>query len=146
MSLTIKLYKTSSPYNQITKTLSNELSLTGTYKDNISILEPEVLISTSTNINQYNYMYIADNERYYFIDIDIVRDGLYRIKGSVDVLYSHKAEILNNKAVVKRQANQYNLYLNDDIFKVYNKTNVITKNFPYGFDRNGSYILTVLGG
>ena len=146
MSLTIKLYKTSSPYNQITKTLTNELSLTGTYKDNISILEPEVLISTSTNINQYNYMYIADNERYYFIDIDIVRDGLYRIKGSVDVLYSHKTEILNNKAVVKRQANQYNLYLNDDIFKVYNKTNVITKNFPYGFDRNGSYILTVLGG
>lgn len=146
MSLTIKLYKTSSPYNQITKTLTNELSLTGTYKDNISILEPEVLISTSTNINQYNYMYIADNERYYFIEIDIVRDGLYRVKGSVDVLYSHKTEILNNKAVVKRQANQYNLYLNDDIFKVYNKTNVITKNFPYGFDRNGSYILTVLGG
>ena len=145
MAIAVKLYKTSDPTNKITKTLSNEISMTGTLKDSVDILNPQILISTSTNLSQYNYMYIADLSRYYFVKFEIVKSGLWLLTGRCDVLYTYKTEILNNKAVIERQQNQYNMYLNDDIFKVYNKTNIVTKNFPNGFNRNGSYLLTVLG-
>ena len=145
MSLAIKLYKTSSPENAITKTLTNEISLTGTLKENIEILNPVVMIKSSTNLSGYNYMYIPDFDRYYWLKTDIERDSIWKVSGNVDVLFSHKTEILNNNAVIERQANSYNLYLNDNIFKVYNKVNLVTKNFNSGFTRNGSYLLTVIG-
>lgn len=144
--MNIKLYKTSSPYNKVTKTLTNEISLDGNLKDNTPITDIDILITTTTNLSLYNYCYISDFNRYYNIKVEIVRGGLWRVYGHVDVLMSFKTEILNNTAIVERQENNYNLYLSDNIFKVYNKTNVITKNFTNGFDRNGSYILTVIGG
>lgn len=145
MSIAVKLYKTSDPTNKITKTLASEISLTGTLKDSVDILNPQILISTSTNLSKYNYMYIADLGRYYYVKFEIVKSALWLLTGRCDVLYTYKTEILANKAVIERQENQYNMYLNDDIFKTYNKTNIVTKNFPYGFTRNGSYLLTVLG-
>lgn len=144
--VTVKLYKTSTPNNYITKTLSNEISLDCVYKDTVSVIKPTLVINTSTNLATYNYAYISDNNRYYYItNIKHVKNNIYELDLKVDVLFSHKTEILNNNAVIERQANSYNLYLNDDIFKVYNKVNLVTKNFSSGFTRNGSYLLTVIG-
>lgn len=147
MSVTIKLYKTNTPNNHVTKTLTNEISLDCVYKDITSVLNPTITISTSTNLSSYNYAYISDNSRYYYItNIKHVRNNIYEIELKVDVLFSHKTEILSNKAILSRQEKIYNMYLSDNNFKIYSKKTVQTKEFPYGFNHSGTFVLTTIGG
>lgn len=144
--MNIKLYKTATQVNAITKTLTDEISLTGTLKDETDILKPTVLITSTSNLSSYNYMYIPEFNRYYFIELKVLRTNLYEIKGKCDVLFSHKTEILNNTAIIARQEKIYNMYLGDSNFKIYAQKSIQTKEYPYGFTRQGSFVLTTLGG
>lgn len=147
MSLTASLMVNSSPVEKIGKTLSDGLNFDVVLKDDTSILKPVLLLSSPTPITGYNYMYIPDFSRYYFIDdIRSVRNGQWEVSAHVDVLETYKTAILANSAVVKRQENNYNLYLNDPEFKVYNGERIQTLKFPStGFNKQLSYVLVVNG-
>lgn len=143
--LSVQLMNNSSPVEKIGKTLSAGNTYNCALKDDTSVLDPVIIIQTSDNIYTYNYMYISDFGRYYFInDIISLNNNRWMIKAHVDVLETYKANILNNNAVIKRQENLFNLYLDDPEFHVLNYERVQTLKFPENaFSKNLTYVLVV---
>ena len=145
MSLTVTLKVNSSPVEKIGKTLTAGNDYSCVLKDSCSILKPVITIRTTDSIIGFNYMYISDLNRYYFID-DIIslHDCEWQISGHVDVLETYKTAILANKAVIKRQAHLYNLYLDDPEFHVLNYERIQCYKFPANsFSKTLKYILVI---
>ena len=97
----------------------------------------------------YNYMYISEFKRYYYID-DIVNisNSRWEIHASVDVLYSFKNDILLTQAIIDKTEieSASNLYLDDGSFVMDSRKYNEVKEFPNGLNENGSYILICAGG
>lgn len=147
MSLTVDLMTNNSPIEKIGKSLTAGASFTCLLKEDTSVLRPVIEVVSSSNLSGYNYMYISDFGRYYFID-DIVslNDGRWEISAHVDVLETYKTSILANSAVVRRQQSRYNLYLDDPDFHAYNYERIQTIKFPNNlFDKTLHYVLVVNG-
>ena len=146
--ISVQLMNNSSPVEKIGKTLSVGTSYSCALKDDTSVLNPVIILQTSDNIFSFNYMYISDFSRYYFIDdIKSLNNNRWEIHAHVDVLETYKTQILNNDVVLKRQQNMFNLYLDDPEFKTYNTESIQTIKFKNGsgFSKNLKYILTVNG-
>ena len=147
MSITVTLKVNSSPVEKIGKTLSTGTDFSCKLKDDTSILRPTLIISSLSSLASFNYMYIADFGRYYFIDdIVSINQGIWEVSGHVDVLETYKTAILANKAIVKRQQSQYNLYLDDPDFHAYNYERIQTLQFPTNsFSKALEYVLVCNG-
>lgn len=144
--MNIDLYVNHSEKNHLTKTLTNEFSLTGTLKQETSIINPEIIIEVN-NPSTYNYMYIPLFHRYYYItDIESIRNNLWRIRGAVDVLMSFNTQILNCNVLISDAENTPENYVSGEQWKttVKSKTDII--NFSNGFNNTGEYILITSGG
>lgn len=149
MSLTIKLYHNASPVNKIGKNLTDELVTSDVLlKDDVSILKPVFKVKDVRSIITYNYLYCPELQRYYFIDdIVSINNNIWEISAHVDVLETYKNKILANKAIVKRQSNKFNTYLNDSEWDVFSYDDVITLQFSNsGFAKSLEYLLVVAGG
>lgn len=146
MAFTVALQNNASPKNQLDKSVSGVLSVSGTLKDGTSVIDPVILVQAplSTLVNA-NYMTIAAFGRSYFItDIRSIREGLVEVSGHVDVLSTYASGIRGNRAVIYRQENDWNLYLDDGTFQVYNNPSVLTRPFPSGFS-SLEFVLAVAG-
>lgn len=141
----IQLYKTISPKERVTKTLSAVGSaMTGTIKEESSIIDPVIKISAAA-LPDANYMYIEDFKRYYYINnIVCDYDGIFEIHAHVDVLMSNADVIRQQTAIVAKQKDRWNLYLNDSDYRTYADPWVITKNFPNGFT-DPCYLMLMVG-
>lgn len=134
--------------NAINKAISNQVTLSGTLKSDCSVISPSFVIN-AVNPSAYNYCYIAAFNRYYFIsDITSVRNGLWRIDCSVDVLMSYKDEILALDVIVSDASVGDNqpTYMMGDVWKTSVKTKTDVINFPSGLLDDGEYILITSGG
>ena len=141
----IKLYKNLSEVNTIGKTLTEESVRTGTLKDGCSVLSPSVVL-TGENLSGYNYAYIPQFSRYYFIkEITSVKSGLWEISMRVDVLETYKDSIKANTAIIKRQEKIWDMYLNDEKFKAESTNKTATIMFPQNHFNTVNFILTVAG-
>lgn len=143
----IILYVNNSEKNKIGKNLTNEFSLSGTLRDATDIINPIILVELN-EIANYNYCYIPNFKRYYFItDITVIRTGLYAISLSVDVLESFKSDIKNLSVILLNTENVgLNNYLPSQVFRnnVKSKTDIL--NFPNGLNDSGEFILITAGG
>ena len=148
MSISVKLCHNSSPVEKIGKTIDAGTSYDCVLKAGTSVLTPTIILcDTGVNLKGYNYMYIADFGRYYFID-DIVtkNNDVWEVSGHVDVLETYATAIKANSAVLRRQQNIFNLYLDDPEFKTLNTVRVQTKKFPNSqFSKTLKYVLVVNG-
>lgn len=145
--MTLTLYTNTSENNKLTKTLTTLNTLTGNLKIGTSIIKPVIQVSdiTIANIKACNYCYISDFGRYYFVtDIKSVNNNLWEITARVDVLSTYATQIRAQTAVIKRQENSWNLYLDDPLFKAYQNPNIVVKNFPNGFSTQ-NFVLAVAG-
>ena len=141
----IKLYKNLSEENAIGKTLTEESVRTGTLKDGCSVLSPSVVL-TGENLSGFNYAYIPQFSRYYFIkEITSVKSGLWEISMRVDVLETYKDSIKANTAILKRQEKIWDMYLNDEMFKAERTNKTATIMFPQNHFNTVNFILTVAG-
>lgn len=143
----ITFYKTSSPMNQIGKTLTDDLELNFIFKQQSSILNPVIEIgNTDDNISGFNYAYIDNFARYYVVrDITVQPHNYYTLNLECDVLESWKEDILSSKAWIAKQV-KYNPYYESNYesevrteTKTYDSTQSIA-------DYSGSYILVTVGG
>lgn len=145
--MNITLYVNKSEKNKIGKNLTNDFSLSGTLRDVTNIINPVILIELN-EINNYNYCYIPDFNRYYFItDITVIRTGLFAISLMVDVLESFKTDIKNLSVILLNTQNVgTNNYLPSQVFRnnVKSKTDIL--NFPNGLNDSGEFILITAGG
>jgi hypothetical protein len=145
--MTIKFYKNLSDKNHVDKNITQVGSdVTGTLRDDCSILNPVIQIENFTgfNLTECNYAYIVEFGRYYYINNITLTNQLYEISMHVDVLMSYKDEIRNNNAVISRQENRYNLYLQDGVFKTEAFPHMQIIQFPNGFT-DYNFILSVAG-
>ena len=141
----IKLYKNLSEVNTIGKSLTEESVRTGTLKDGGSVLSPSVVL-TGENLSGFNYAYIPQFSRYYFIkEITSVKSGLWEISMRVDVLETYKDSIKANTAILKRQEKIWDMYLNDEKCKAESTNKTATIMFPQNHFNTVNFILTVAG-
>lgn len=138
----IYLYKNISERNSLNKELLYLDKLEGELVNDSNVVDVSINVSgKSSLISQCNYIYIPDFNRYYFVNnVNITSDVLFNITAHVDVLYTYRAQIRNNKAVISKQENNYNLLLNDTDYKSYENCTISQRKFPNGFT-DSSYIL-----
>lgn len=144
--MTIKLYKTPSEVNKVTKVLTDELSLTGELRESSSVITPNIKIEDD-DLTDYNYAYIPEFGRYYFItNITSVRNNLWELAMRVDVLMTYADEIKANTAVIARNSNLWNLYYQDEQFKILNYETIQTKAFGVSLNPSSQIVLICAGG
>lgn len=143
----IVLYVTGSESNALDKVLQNSYELQGSLRSESSIINPTFLVQAN-NVTQYNYCFIPDFNRYYFItDIVSIRTNLWRVSCRVDVLMSFKTQILNLDVTISdATAPDIETYKNGEQWQALVKTKTDVINFPNGLLDNGEYILITSGG
>lgn len=144
----INLFKTLSPRKKLVKELTDGITLTGTLRSQSSVMSPSLQIQDIAVIG-YNYCYIPDFGRYYYInDINALRANLFELSLGIDVLMTYASEIRRNYAIVDKVENfgvAFN-YINDGSWINTNRTDQSIINFANGFNDNGEFILITAGG
>ena len=145
----IKLYKNLSENNVIGKSLTQMKSVEANLKNDVSVINPTIVLNYTANILESNYCFISKFNRYYFIDeiIPITGDRCI-VKCRVDVLESFKEDIKSLTVILDKSQSIYksNKYLDDGSFIVENKDFNTIYNFPNGFNDEGTFILICAGG
>lgn len=146
MAISIVLQRNDSERNRVTKTLTTLATVSGVLKDSTSIIDPTLIISGDIgNYVTCNYCTIADFGRSYYVkDIRSLRNNIFEISCHVDALSSFATQIKACTGIVQRQENDWNLYLNDGVFKVYQDPIIQVKEYPVDFD-SPQYVLAVVG-
>ena len=86
--------------------------------DGGNLLYLSITIAYIPNIVIYNYAYIPDFNRYYWVSIDTIANNLWTLNLSVDVMKSHALDILNNVGLIARNQFDYNEYIIDDMIEM----------------------------
>lgn len=142
--MTIKLYKTPSDPKMVTKDLNEELDVSGIAKDPVDIVNPVLEIEgNNLTLAGYNYAYIQDYARYYFIEPRNDSYNLNTLMLHCDVLMSSSLWLKARSATITRNEVLYNAYLTDPNFPAYAYTNIVTKKFPSGIDADSIILMTV---
>lgn len=115
-----------------------------TLKSPTSLLRPKFIIETQ----EFPYNYCSFNGRYYWIDnVTSIRNGIWQIDCSVDVLATWKSEILATSAFVEYSASDTNQYIKDTrnvlSTQVQRTASYLNMNM---FDLTGSYVLCTMSG
>lgn len=104
--------------NRVNKTdyLTEQFRVNGNLRDISDVINPSITFEcTDDKILKSNYVYIPAFNRYYFINsITSVRTNLWRVNLHCDVLYSFRNDVLQIKAIIDRQENNFNRYLIDN--------------------------------
>ena len=144
-TITINLYNVSDDNEKIDKTLGTAKSFTNcSIKEQTDVTNITLRIQTTDNLSAYNYAYVSEYGRYYYIDrIETTPTGYWVLSCRCDVLMSFKSDILNLKGTVTRSESLYNGYLIDNEYKAYAYRNIVTKQFPSGLTDDTFILMTV---
>lgn len=148
MAFTISLFKTASENNRVVKVLTDEKQLSGELRNQTSVLNPSIRIESADNISTYNYAYIPEFGRYYYItDIVSVRTSCWVVSLRCDVLMSYKDEIQGLNVILNNtQETGRSNYLASPNWVNLVKTKTDIKVFPSGLSEQGEFILITAGG
>lgn len=146
MAFDVVLQTNTSEDTRLDKTLTEIATVSGTLKNECSILTPTIIIEGNpSTLAVCNYFTVSVFGRAYFVtDVRSIRTGIVELSGRVDVLTSFASQIRACRGVVYRNQNLWNTYLDDGSFKVYQNPLVITKAFPQSFG-TPEYVLAVAG-
>lgn len=147
MAFTISLFKTNSENNRVVKTLTDEKQLSGELRNQTSVLNPSIRIESADNISTYNYAYIPEFGRYYYIsDITSVRTNCWIISLRCDVLMSYSSQIKSLRPIIERDEIGQSAGLVDPDMPIDINKKVQKYYFPNGFTKDIQYVLTTSGG
>lgn len=103
---TITLYKFNKKHNSTAVPTGQGTDLSCSMNTNSSIIAPVMVLQTDPT--DYNYAYIAEFNRYYFIDNITYAFGVWNVALICDVLATYKTDIGNASLMVERASNTYN--------------------------------------
>lgn len=117
-------------------------------KDGCSIITPRIELHTTTNLNAYNYAYIADFNRYYFIfNIEYYRDVVV-LHLRCDTLATYKSDIGSSTEYVLRSASNYDGDIVDNLYPLKAQTTLSLTGQSELFRVNGTtpktYVIGIL--
>lgn len=145
--MNLRLCINNSEKNKINKDLTAGVTLSGTLRNESNVVNPSIVINIE-NPTIYNYAYIEDFKRYYFItDYISLRTGIWQINLKSDVLMSFKDSILASNVLINNtETTGKNNYLSGSnwVNNCKAKTDIVT--FSHGLLNEGQYILITAGG
>lgn len=145
--MNLRLCINNSEKNKINKSLTAGVTLSGTLRNESNVVTPSIIINIE-NPTIYNYAYIEDFGRYYFItDYISLRTGIWQINLKSDVLMSFKDSILASNVLINNtETTGKNNYLSGSnwVSNCKAKTDILT--FSQGLLNDGQYILITAGG
>lgn len=122
------LYLTASDPNKLNKVFDKALNVDILLKDNCDVLSPSIELAYFDTFAEYNYIYIPQLKRYYFLSRPVVNLGsAVTWACEVDPLMSYKDSINNLELIVDRSS--YNNALLPDILKLQTNENILYRNF-----------------
>lgn len=131
MSVTVKCYTNLSDRRMANKALELIASKNCEFKGDVDVLRPVLLLTgDASDYSLCNYVQIPDLHRYYYATVKSVPGGMVEISCSPDPLTSAwHLGLADLYAVIERQQEQFNLYLNDGTLKAYANDLIQTKKF-----------------
>ena len=146
----VKLYSMNKRRNSTARPsgLDSALTVQVTLKDSSGVLHPllEIYQSAAWNPSSYNYAYIADFSRYYWIDEWTYINGRWQVSMSVDPLATYKTEIGNSTKYILRCANLKNSNVIDTLYpSVGDAPTVIYNQADFHFSQDFADCCYVLG-
>lgn len=134
--------------NVIRKTLDSSMSMDGTLRENTSVINPVIIVEAPVTIISFNYCYILDFSRYYFVvDVKSMHNNLWAVTLRVDVLMSFQSDILNTPAIIDHTSEKETTnYMESPIWGSLVKDNTNIINFSSGLSNSGGYVLITAGG
>lgn len=110
----IDFYIMSEDRNKIGKTLTvlKTINAESNVKD-LSLIDTVLFLSTMSvdEIKNYNYLYIHELNRYYFIEnVSVTITGLYKLQLHCDLLETYKNDILDSFALINQSGNNNKYY------------------------------------
>lgn len=146
MSVHITTYVNESDQNTLNKTLTlisiNPIS--AVLKDDTDLINPTLILSNNV-LQDFNYVYIQEFDRYYYVTTRAYAQQRYYVTLAVDVLMSHKDDIEDLTVIANRASHNFNLYQIDPEVPQLAYNVISTQKFPFGFGGQ-SFILAVTGG
>lgn len=143
----INLYQNKAATERVDKTgyLTEIATISGVLRNDTSITKMTIALQYSTTPN-FNYCYIAMFGRWYYVtDCRSIRDGLWEIDLSVDVLMTYKDSIYECKAFIDRNENIYNKMIVDSEVPLQQGQTVTTTFIDNDvYVTQGQYVLTGL--
>ena len=134
--------------NTINKALTPLGTINVDLRPEINVHNPTLKIQIPPNMYGFNYVYIEDFRKYYFVDkFRYIGGNTYILTLSIDVLQTYKEVILQSTALIVESDNaNRDLSVNSNVFNVFPKTDIL--HFPNSklFDKEGSIIMVTLKG
>lgn len=112
--MNVTFYNTKIKKNEVNKNLGSGTVITCSLKNGSSIEDPVLLMEHSATMFAYNYCYIPDFGRYYFIAGREIVEHTEYLTLHVDVLKSFANDILNSKGIATR-SQFYNKNIADNL-------------------------------
>lgn len=133
--------------DKINKNLSNDVVIEGTIRDAINILHPIITLRLNTRPD-YNYCYIPDLNRYYFVNnVTFIRGEVYECSLEIDVLKTYANEILSvNGRLIQSENIEPYISNASDIYDVRPKFEKIDFENDGLFDEQGTIIMITIKG
>lgn len=142
------LYNYKGQPNTINKALTPLGTINVALRPELNVHNPTLKIQMPPNMYGFNYVYLEDFKKYYFVDnFRYVGCNTYILTLSLDVLHTYKDVILQSTAlIVESDKANRDLSVNSNVFNVFPKTDILR--FPTSklFDKEGSIIMVTLKG
>lgn len=148
--MNISLAVTSEDEHKVHKNLSVLGSYTGTLREDCGMEAPVVMVQVpEATAQQANYAAISagtelNRTYYYYIkEKTMHRSGIVELQLECDYLMTFETEIRALTCTVTRNEALANAYLMDEEYKILAYQNIVTKEFPLGFEDESMVLLTV---
>lgn len=139
----IRMYNNSSDSNMMDKTLNNMVEYPVKIKGTIDILRPIIHMNLKEQFI-YNYCYIPDFNRYYYIDsIEIFPNNLYELRLKCDVLMSFKDSIIGSVGLLKKKV--YNGYIETGVSEVKKEVKIYNSDVSIDIEKRNTIMVTIGG-
>lgn len=139
----IRMYNNSSDSNIVDKTLNNMVEYPVKIKGTIDILRPTIQMQIKEKFI-YNYCYIPDFNRYYYIDsIEVFPNNLYELRLKCDVLMSFKDSIIGSVGMLKKKV--YNGYIESGISEVKKEVKIYNSDVTIDIENRNTIMVTIGG-
>lgn len=151
MGYTLTFYKFSKKKNSTAQpgVLTPKLVFSGKLLDNSGIMQPSFEISFATVLTDdpwdYNYAYVTEWERYYFITDWAYNLGLWQVNMVEDVLATYKTAIGTHSTYILRSTSSYDRYIPDNMYPIKSGATFATEqnnSNPFATTYSSGYFVT----
>lgn len=116
------------------------------YKENENKDTPNLELAYNSDLYEHaNYAYCLDTGYYFYLTEPVCANHRLFFNAEVDLLMTYKDDIKKLGAIIARQENSFNTYIEDDRVAVFANRKVNAIKFPSGFSNTDNYILATNG-